>query len=436
MAGLIMVPATLLLTPPLARTHGIHVGTATQAASRAVAPGVFRHRTNVVMWLSTAIMYLGVTGFYIALRQADGIAYGAPLKIGWFEYFARLEKSISYYLVKVLVPWPQSNHVAWDLTPGFVLTNLAFFTAIVLLGLGIWSWRQHRDGSLLLAMTWFAATLAPSLLVAVRSISGTPLAERYLYLPSVSVALLFGFICCQTYVVQLIRPATWAAILLMIFYSITTVERGIVWTNDLRLWTDATEKAPHHAAPWNLLGIAYQEQHEDTQAINAFLRAIDGAGSPMGRSFALRNIAVTYHKQNDLRRAKDYYSRALDEYADNPEAHYGLGVIYMTEALGDGEPGAKEPRADINVDLAATHFRSTLRLNPYHSLARWGLASALVRRGESYEKQGKRREAATHYRSAMAEIETLIAQDPTYRARMEVQNKRAELRAAAKRLAD
>jgi hypothetical protein len=431
-AALIIVPAALLLTPSLAD------GTADGNHSRVQPPSTFtfQFRANIGMWLATAVMLLGVTGLYLALRHTDGVAYGIQLQAGWLEYVVRLEKSIAYYLVKVLVPWPQSNHVAWESAPGLLATNGAFLIALGLLVLSGLFWRRHRDGLLLLVMIWFGAALAPSIAVAVRQISGTPLAERYLYLPSVSMALLLGIACCQPRLGKWLKPATWAVAVLIVAYSLGTVERGIVWGSNLKLWTDATEKAPNRGELWNLLGVAYREQGDDAKALDAFHKAIDGDNNRTGRSYAKRNVALIYHGQNNLQRAKEYYLAAIEEQPDNPNAQYDLGVMYNMEARSIGEENDRQNQIGAKLDLAATHFAATVRLNPFHIRARWGLASVLAMQGRRLEKKGELRQAVVHYRSALVELDALIAQAPRFESRVQIQEERAIIAAALKRIAE
>ncbi|HJP39378.1 MAG TPA: tetratricopeptide repeat protein [Gammaproteobacteria bacterium] len=429
-AALVIVPAVLFLTPPVRQIQADDPA----QDKRVQPPLAFAFRANIMMWLTTAVVLIAVTGFYLVLRHTDGVAYGMPLDVPWLNYVSRLEKSVAYYLVKVLVPWPQSNHVAWDSSPGALVTNGVFMVAVGLLGLGIWLWRQRRDGLVLLAMIWFGATLAPSIAVAIRHIAGTPLAERYLYLPSAGLALLLGIACCQPYRGKWLKPAQWGVVLLVIAYAGATIERGIVWSNNLQLWTDTTEKVPGHGDPWNQLGITYLEKRDYPNALKSFRRAIDGLTGATGRSYAKHNIALIYQLQNDLENAKKYFSAALDENVDNPEVHYGLGVLYKTEAKSIKLDNGRPDQVIERLGMAATQFELAISLNPYHTLARWGLGSVLALQGESYEIKGDMQRTVAHYRSALTEINTLIAQDPSYEFRTEVLNTRAGLTAALRRL--
>ena len=436
-AALLIVPAALLLTPTLGDTLRNADGAANgkNFSLQQQSSFAFPFRANISKWLLIAILFLGITGLYLALRHTDGVAYGNSLNVAWSDYVLRFERSIAYYLVKVFAPWPQSNHVAWESTPGSIVTNGVYLITIGLVVLSVSFWRQHRDGVLLLALTWFAVTLAPSIVVAVRHISGTPLAERYLYLPSVGLALLLGIACCQPYFSKWSRPAAWAVAVLIIAYAVSTVERGIIWTSNLTLWTDTTQKVPTHGEPWNLLGISYLEQRDYANALDAFQHALEGQNNADGRSYAKRNIAIIYHYQNDLQRAAEYYSAALDEKPDNPEALHGLGVVYRTKAQNIQKEGGPKARIDTNLARAVTYFESALRLNPFHGQARWGLATVLAHQGQRHERKGEPDQAVARYRSALVEIDTLIAQDPAFQSRIEVRDKRAGLRSALKRLA-
>jgi protein O-mannosyl-transferase len=422
-AALIMIPAALLLIPSPGNL---------QRSSDDTLNG--KNNSVQLMWLGTAAMLFCVTAFYLLLRETDGVAYGHPLNLAWAEYLARFEKSTAYYFIKVIVPWPQSNHVAWESTPGSIVIIGVFLIAISLLALSISVWRRHRDGSLLFALMWFGITLAPSIAVAVRKISGTPLAERYLYLPSIGMALLLGLACCQPYFGKWAKSITWAVALLIIAYSVTTIERGIIWTSNLKLWTDTTAKVPSHGEPWNLLGIEYLAQRKYEKALDAFQHAIEEQNSAAGRSYAKRNIAIVYHYQNDLRRAEEYYLAALDEIPNNPEAFHGLGVVYLTQAEQLHKEGGQKIQLDRKLTLAVTNFESALRLNPFHPLARWGLVTALAHQGQRYERRGKADQAVVLYRSALAEIDKLIEQHPAFQSRLDIQEKRAGLRASLRRL--
>lgn len=419
-AGLAMIPLVFWLAPA-----------ANQPDDGAKPVAALRSGRGA--WLPLLLALIAVTAIYLGMRTVDAVGYGTPIDVGWMNYFVRLEKAAAYYLVKVVIPWPQSNHVAWSLAPGFIATNLAFLIAIGLGLAGFLCLRRYRDGTLLIALAWFVVTLLPSLAVAVRQIAGTPLAERYLYVPSVGMALLCGFFCAQAYWKKWAVPAVWVSAALIVVYSAGTVQRGIVWTDNLSLWTDTTEKVPGHGQPWNLLGITYMEREEYPQALQAFQRAIEGENSPRGRSFAKRNIAVIYHYQNDLARAEENYRAALEEVPDNMEAIHGLGVINMTRAAALDQQNDAGSVGTL-LDQAEGQFRQTLSMNPFHAEARWGLAQVLAHQGLWYERKAMSSPAIAKYEASEQEFATLVSRYPAFGARIDVQDRRAGIRAALKRL--
>ena len=58
---------------------------------------------------------------------------------------------------------------------------------------------RSGEGLLLFAVLWFGAAIAPSLLISINGYTTTPVAERYLYLPTVAVAVLLGSVVCRAF---------------------------------------------------------------------------------------------------------------------------------------------------------------------------------------------------------------------------------------------
>ncbi len=99
----------------------------------------------------------------------------------------RLGGALAFYLPRVFVPLPAAPYVA-DVPGGAAAwAGLAAGAAVLIAALGtirLPRWRAVGAGLL-----FFLATLAPSLVPALRKVSVTPLAERYLYVPSIGAAL-------------------------------------------------------------------------------------------------------------------------------------------------------------------------------------------------------------------------------------------------------
>ena len=118
--------------------------------------------------------------------------------------------------------------------------------------------------------------------------------------------------------------------ILIVVFSIMTIQRNRIWKDELTLWTDTVSKYPMSA------------------------RA----------HFALGNF---YKRSGDTAIAIELYRKVIDLDADYYEAHNNLGVLYFKEGA---------------IDPAIEEFKKALSSMPAHLNARMGLGKALMKKGE------------------------------------------------------
>lgn len=233
-----------------------------------------------------------------AERYLTGIKEVLPFKANYFdamtfEVFARtVLKSWLFMAAK----WPLPSGLAaeyivevptgwfdpWVL--GGLLLVAGYLAALVLLAV--------RRSSLLLPAAWVGLFFLPTSNV-------WPLAylaaDRYLYAPTVGVALL-----AAVGLVRLLsaRPqAAWiAAGVLIVLLAGLTWRQNRVWATQESLWS--------HAAAVNPTS-----------------------------SFALNNVGNIHYLRGELAAAYDYYSRAVKANPLNPSAQYNMGMVF--EKVGD-----------------------------------------------------------------------------------------------------
>jgi tetratricopeptide (TPR) repeat protein len=185
----------------------------------------------------------------------------------------RAPAALAYYLKQALVPWPQFPFVTE--LPGAAFTAAVLLVwAVVLLG-SVRAWRRGLP-IFLVANAWFAVTLAPAFLMT-GEFSVVLLVERYLYLPSVALALALGaLLALGGERPRLRRPTAAAAVALLLAYGAATLSQTRVWQSDVGFWERVVrdEAAARYPTPWFNLGLAYQQAARPVEALEALQRAV------------------------------------------------------------------------------------------------------------------------------------------------------------------
>ncbi len=402
-ATLALVPVMLALVPRPQRPA--------PAADGTIWPGRCDARTW--LWLGTA--FTGATLLYFFLRHLGGTAFGGETAVSWSQMPPRLLRAGGYYLLKVVFPPPQSHVVMMHMTPRAAMAALIIIAAAALGGIGIWQWRRRGETVLLVSLLWLGLTLAPSLATAVRVMSETPVAERYLYLPSVGLALILGMLFCRVAANRRGQiVATTIVVLLIGLAGAATIARGIVWTNGVRLWDDAARKSPQDGLTWLNLGLAYYKAGKEDQALACYDKALGARYDNEGRAKAYNNRAIIHATRGDVDQAHRDYQAAIREVPTYAKPYYGAGMLHLTRVmrLVEGSPSAD--RVQPLVEKAIHSIGRALKLNPDYLKARRGMSIARLYAGNCYELTGDANEAVRQYRLALRELDALREHDASF----------------------
>jgi hypothetical protein len=187
-----------------------------------------------------------------------------------------------------LLIWPHPlcadySYAAIPFSPGLLSARTALtVAALAAAALGAW-WSRRDFPSLGLALALFVVTLAPvcNLIVPI----GVLMAERLLYLPSISICIVAGE--CYSRLRRSTRPrladllaATVALALLGL-----TLARNTDWDTPLQLWRDTVQKAPRS-------GLAHANLALCCRVIGDHACALD----ELGRAVALDPTRVDFQE--------------------------------------------------------------------------------------------------------------------------------------------
>jgi protein O-mannosyl-transferase len=167
-------------------------------------------------------------------------------------------KIFGFYVKKLFLPLPL-NFAITKFDDRYVWLGLAVFVLLAVI-----SFRRNIYSAFLLIA---ALLISPAILVAASRIAWTPIAERYLYLPSAFFAM--GITGALYYLLNrfekefLLIPA---AILVLVPSTILTAQRVLIWQDNLTLYQDTLKKSPDFISLKNELGIALMEHGRSDEA--------------------------------------------------------------------------------------------------------------------------------------------------------------------------
>lgn len=299
---------------------------------------------------------------------------------------ADLIGAVGAYLAKLIWPVPLNayiDHIPTGPLP-IVLAGLLFAG----LAASVWRWRTDpSDGLPLFALAWLALALVPSLAI-LWKIPDAPLAERYLYLPSVGFCLLAGDLLGRAWDAAGSGRARLAigiaAGVALLACAAGTLRRNPVWRDDIALWEDTEPKSQLSGMAARGLGTAYQQAGRAAEARAAFERALTRRNDARGLQVAYNNLGTLAMYEGDYAGARRHYEAALVAAPNAADTLFNLGFAVV-------QGGGRSP---VAVREAISLYRSAAALSPRDPDVEAGLAQA-------YEIIGERDAAALHARRAL-----------------------------------
>jgi Flp pilus assembly protein TadD len=328
--------------------------------------------------------------------------YGSASLFGALGSPGALLKVWTIYLGLLVIPWPLNAYyhppglsVPWTLLLGAVL----FLAACATL-----AGRSSRRAGLL-ALSWVVVFLLP---VGIVTPTGTPIAERYLYLPSVGACLLAGMVWRRFQDLSGPKglPAVLATLCLALLAAVT-IWRERIWKTELALYTDMVRTSPAAPHPHTNLGFAHLAAGRHREAAAEFeeaLRLLPGDAN------ARINLAAAYQKLGRDEDALLTIRALVEREPGNALARTSLGVLHIK--AGRHAEAVAELRAAVALDpgLAQAHYnlglgyaglrqwreaseslKNAVRLNPDYAEAHLALGSVLLELGDVAAAESVRR---------------------------------------------
>ncbi len=311
-----------------------------------------------------ALFYL-VLRFKILVNPSESFSHS---RAGLLERILFLPDHLFDYIKLVLFPLDLNAEYSFAYPDRFLaFSNLFSVSVIVAITVGSF-FIYKRSKGIFFGIWWFIITLLPvSNLIEIHN----PIAERYLYLPLVGFCMVISiFIDKMPARSDLAQSKNMARLKysiligLLVFYSLVTVARNPVWTDNFSVWANTVEKSPDNPIVHGGLGLAYQERGFLDEAIREFTAAIR-LGPNMAKNHY--NIGRAYEEKGLFKNAVDAYKKAVELNPEYTDAYFNLANLYM--------------RLQLRKD-AIDSYRRVIELDPADLEAYNNLGVAFAMQGE------------------------------------------------------
>jgi len=247
---------------------------------------------------------------FFAVRSS--VLYGTePLAEPWSPLHQVSIIAYSIFTHFQILLLPQTAHLSYEVVMQEITNTTTFAVLLSLVALTWFLWTCRGSAPMpFFGLLWFMATILPASGLAVRDVS-TIVSQRFLYLPSVGLAVVFGWAVVR--VVGARRPIKLAgigiAVAIVLAFSALSVKQSALWANELVFWQQFTRDTPTIGWSYYHLGMAYQNAGNYKKAVLAHQAAAELMPEQPEPEYGM---AEAYKAQGDLDRAIEHYSKALE----------------------------------------------------------------------------------------------------------------------------
>ena len=313
-----------------------------------------------------------ISGMITLWAQGTGMAIKSFHEFSAGERFLNAIRALIFYLEQTLwpsrlapfYPFPKNLTV----TSGSVVGSALLIFAITFFCIWMWGKRQKFW---LTAWLYYLITIFPVIGILQVGLQGA--ADRYTYLPTLSVYFLFGvgiLWVMEKNSNKLLKNPLKAGSLICSLAVITclsflTVQQIRIWQNGESFWKYIITIYPNQISFLHFgLGDFYREKGLLEKAETEFKTALVINPEDVQADY---NLGLVYYEKREFEKAEGKFKRTLMIHPENFQAHYRLGLIY-------GKSGQLE-----KAELA---FKNALNIDSKHVPSHNNLGLIYAQRGQ------------------------------------------------------
>jgi len=369
---------------------------------------LFQRWPDYVPFALMGLFYLGVRSMAMGSITVENI-YGMPLGFRLMNAVVLVQE----YLTLLLFPYPLMIFHEVPQVSG--LFDPKFFISVVMIGflIGFFIWNRKSYPGFLFSGLWFLITLFPVLNVI--PIPSPSVMERSAYLPSIGFCLGIGWAgrylldrCTSQGTLWGIHGLRGIFLLILIVFSVMTVQRNTVWQDEVLIWEDLYRKVPNESPLGHFnLGREYHIRGELDRAEKEYRLALKYKQKP--DPILHQYLAMIYQKKSRSQDAIREYEKAIALGSQKAQVFYNLGLEVLKQGREDEGLGLIQKAIDIDPDYLKAHlqlamsyanqkeaqkaiveFHEVIRIDPQEDRSHFRLAVL-------YDTQGSEEKAREHY---------------------------------------
>ena len=335
----------------------------------------------------TVMIVAGMTaGAFLLVSRGTSGALGTFFshEFNWGSLPFNVLASIGFYFRKFFFPYPLNfaiDYVSFWYAPVGILAILLIIYA---------GMKKNASGWAIVSAFLF---LLPPVAAGIAGINWTPVAERYLYLPTAFMAIACSFAISRVVSRFCHSHGKVQALLLLASLPLAfiTFDRNIVWRSNESLYRDAVNKSPEFGDIHLELGVALSQQGRVSEAVHHFELAEKLSKRPQISEFARTNLLYCslHQKRSDEKRA------IIDFYAEGKEDIHPDVIRMWRNIDQDILSHEKDPRkrADLMKEIISLNTRLFKQTRD---------AICLYTNGQLYLALGEKEKALSVFREAVS----------------------------------
>ncbi|MGB2691690.1 MAG: hypothetical protein WBB48_07320 [Thermodesulfobacteriota bacterium] len=380
-------------------------------------------RTNLIKYS----LILLVTTFYLVIRSQSYSTFGEILRkgssemtLGFLGVSELFFNTYLFYFIKLVFPY-DINPFIGSVPNWGVFGLITSVTLILVLSVAVFVSIKKKENITAFSIVWILATLLPAAIVAILSLAVTKLADRFLYIPSAAICILFGYLI---YRISIKFNKAWLSYgittILAISFLVVSVNGQKMWKNNLSLWEYAVSKSPSAIGAKINYGDALRNSGNPSEALKQYLHVNENNSvlNTKAKLTTTHGIVVSYIDLGNYQQAQKWLDVALTyDQRYRSQYYYLMGFI----SLRKNDPINAETYFLKSLEIGPSYKTSYLLGGIYFHTAQEQQSFESYKKAEKYLNESLMRNP-NFSRASLLLAKTYIALGDKQKARVNAEN--------------